>query len=123
MESLEYVNLRLTVAELGPGIFVVTASGELDVWSAPMFDEQLQAVVDRAGASLIVDLSAVPLIDSVVLGVLVRYAKQLRSAGKELMLVSDDPRTVRVIEITGLGYLFNMKRSLADALDVGGAAA
>ena len=123
MESLEYVNLRLTVAELGPGIFVVTASGELDVWSAPMFDEQLQAVVDRAGASLIVDLSAVPLIDSVVLGVLVRYAKQLRSAGKELMLVSDDPRTVRVIEITGLGYLFNMKLSLADALDVGGAAA
>jgi anti-sigma B factor antagonist len=123
LESLEYVNLRLTVAELGPGIFVVTASGELDVWSAPMFDEQLQAVVDRAGASLIVDLSAVPLIDSVVLGVLVRYAKQLRSAGKELMLVSDDPRTVRVIEITGLGYLFNMKRSLADALDVGGAAA
>jgi len=122
LESLEYVNLRLTVAELDPGIFVVTASGELDVWSAPMLDEQLHAVVDRAGAFLIVDLSAVPLIDSVVLGVLVRYAKHLRSAGKELMLVSDDPRTVRVIEITGLDHLFNIKRSLADALDVGGGA-
>jgi anti-sigma B factor antagonist len=123
LENLEYVNLRLTVAELDPGIFVVTASGELDVWSAPMLDEQLQGIADRDRASLIVDLSAVPLVDSVVLGVLVRHAKQLRAAGRELMLVSDDPRTVRMIEITGLQSLFHMKRSLADALNVGGAAA
>ena len=122
MESLDYVNLSLTVAELDPGIFVVTASGELDVWSAPMLDEQLQRLVGRASGSVIVDLSAVPLLDSVVLGVLVRHAKQLRAAGKELTLVSDDPRTVRVIEITGLHYLFQMKPSLADALDVGGVA-
>ena len=122
MESLEYVNLHLTVAELDPGTYVVTASGELDVWSAPMLDEQLQAVVEQARTSLIVDLTAVPLIDSVVLGVLVRYAKQLRAAGKELALVTDDPRTARVIEITGLEYLFQMKRSLADALGIGGAA-
>jgi anti-sigma B factor antagonist len=122
LESLEYVNLRLTVAELDPGIFVVTASGELDVWSAPMLDEQLQSLVHQAVESVIVDLSAVPLIDSVVLGVLVRHSKQLRAAGKELVLVTDDPRTVRVIEITGLAYLFRMKPSLADALDVRGAA-
>ena len=122
MESLEYVNLGLTVAELDPGIFVVTASGELDVWSAPMLDEQLQRIVGRASGSVIVDLSAVPLIDSVVLGVLVRHAKHLRAAGLELVLVTDDPRTVRVIEITGLHYLFQMKRSLADALAAGKAA-
>ena len=122
MESLDYVNLSLTVAELDPGIFVVTASGELDVWSAPKLDEQLQQVVDRAAGPVIVDLSAVPLIDSVVLGVLVRHAKHLRTADRELVLVTDDPRTVRVIEITGLHYLFQMKPSLADALDVGGPA-
>jgi anti-sigma B factor antagonist len=122
LESLEYVNLSLTVAALDPGIFVVTASGELDVWSAPRLDEQLQRVVDRAAGSVIVDLSAVPLIDSVVLGVLVRHAKHLRAADRELVLVTDDPRTVRVIEITGLHDLFQMKPSLADALNVGGAA-
>lgn len=122
MESLDYVNLRLAVAELGPGIHVVTATGELDVWSAPMLDEQLEAVVDRPGSWVIVDLSAVPLVDSVVLGVLVRHAKHLRAAGRELVLVTDDPRTVRVIEITGLEGLFHMKSSLADALNVRGAA-
>ena len=122
MESLEYVNLDLTVAELDPGIFVVTASGELDVWSAPKLDEQLQSLVHEAVGSLIVDLSAVPLIDSVVLGVLLRHSKRLRAAGKELVLVTDDPRTVRVIEITGLDHLFQMKPSLAEALNVGGAA-
>ena len=123
MESLDYVNLSLTIAELDPGIFVVTASGELDVWTASKLDERLVSVVDRATGPLIVDLTAVPLLDSVVLGVLVRHAKHLRAGGNELMLVSDDPRTVRVIEITGLDYLFQMKRSLADALGVGDAAA
>jgi anti-anti-sigma factor len=123
VESLEYVNLQLTVAELDPGILVVTASGELDVWSAAMLDEELERARERAGSgSLIVDLTSVPLIDSVVLGVLIRHAKQLRAAGRDLVLVTDDPRTVRVIEITGLGYLFEMARSLADALAAGRAA-
>ena len=119
MEDLECVNLELTVAELDPGTFVVTASGELDVWSAAMLDEELERTRGRDGSgALIVDLTSVPLIDSVVLGVLARHAKQLRAAGRELVLVTDDPRTVRVIEITGLGYLFAMTRSLADALAV-----
>ena len=123
MESLEHVNLELTVAELDPGTFVVTASGELDVWSAAMLDEELERTRERSGSGvLIVDLTSVPLVDSVVLGVLVRHAKQLRAAGKELVLVTDDPRTVRVIDITGLGYLFGMRRSLADALAAGRAA-
>lgn len=123
MESLEYVNLRLTVAELDPGILVITAHGELDVWSATMLDKELDRTRERVGSgSLIVDLTSVPLIDSVVLGVLVRHAKQLRAAGRELVLVTDDPRTVRVIDITGLGYLFRTTRSLADALESGPAA-
>ena len=120
MESLEHVNLRLTVAELHRGILVVTASGELDVWSAAILDEELERTREHLGpASLIVDLSAVPLIDSVGLGVLVRHAKQLRAAGSELVLVIDDPRTVRVIDITGLSYLFHVTRSLADAVAAG----
>jgi anti-sigma B factor antagonist len=123
VESLDYVNLDLTVAELDPGILVVTASGELDVWSAAMLDEELDRTRERAGSgSLIVDLTSVPLVDSVVLGVLVRHAKQLRAAGRDLVLVTDDPRTVRVIDITGLAYLFVMARSLADALAAGQAA-
>jgi anti-sigma B factor antagonist len=122
LESLDHVNLELTAAELDPGTFVVTVSGELDVWSAPKLDEQLQSLVYQPVGCVIVDLSAVPLIDSVVLGVLVRHSKQLRAAGKELVLVTDDPRTVRVIEITGLGHLFHMKRSLADAVAEGRAA-
>jgi len=123
VEDLECVNLDLTVAELDPGILVVTASGELDVWSAAMLDEELERARERSGSgALIVDLTSVPLIDSVVLGILVRHAKELRASGRELVLVTDDPRAVRVIEITGLGYLFEMARSLADALAAGRAA-
>ena len=116
------MDLRLTTAELDPGTVVITAKGELDVWSAGAFDEELDQAVAREATRVIVDLSTVPLIDSVVLGILMRHAKKLKARRGELVLVSDDPRTTRVIEITGLGYLFRMTPSLADAVSLRSAA-
>jgi anti-sigma B factor antagonist len=116
MDELELVTPALETAELAPGTFVVAASGELDVWSSDSFDAELEHVLARDPRTVIVDLQAVPLIDSTILGVLMRRAKQLRRREATLVLVSNDPRTVRVIEITGLAYLFRMERSLADAL-------
>jgi anti-sigma B factor antagonist len=107
---------ELTTAELSVGTFVVAASGELDVWSSDVFDAELGAVLARDAKTVVVDLQAVPLIDSTILGVLMRRAKQLRARGGTLVLVSNDPRTVRVIEITGLAHLFRMERTLADAV-------
>jgi anti-sigma B factor antagonist len=116
VEELDLVSAELTSAELEPGVFVVAASGELDVWSSDSFDAELASVLARDAKTVIVDLQAVPLIDSTILGVLMRRAKQLRRREGTLVLVSNDPRTLRVIEITGLAHLFRMERSLADAL-------
>jgi anti-sigma B factor antagonist len=116
LDDLAYVDLHLTTAELDPETIVITATGELDVWSGSAFDEELEKAVARRVAHVIVDLSTVPLIDSVVLGILMRHAKAMKARQGELVLVSDDPRTTRVIEITGLSYLFRMTPSLADAV-------
>lgn len=116
MGELDYIDAQLTTAELEPGTFVVAASGELDVWSSDSFDAELESVLARGATTVVVDLQAVPLIDSTILGVLMRRAKQLRRRQGTLVLVSNDPRTLRVIEITGLAHLFRMERSLAEAV-------
>jgi anti-anti-sigma factor len=116
LEDLAYVDLRLTTAELDAATIVVSASGELDVWSGSAFDDELTKAVALGAAYVIVDLTIVPLIDSVVLGILMRHAKAMKARGGELVLVSDDPRTTRVIQITGLAYLFRMAPSLAEAV-------
>jgi anti-sigma B factor antagonist len=117
VETLSSVDLQTSTAELGAETYLVTVSGELDVWSSQTFDDELAGAEERGARRLVVDLSSVPLIDSVVLGVLMRHAKKLRSSRGELVLISDDPRTLRVIDVTGLGFLFHMERTLAEALE------
>jgi anti-sigma B factor antagonist len=116
MDELAPLGLTVEIAELSDDAVVLTVAGELDVYSAPVLDERLERAGERAAHHVIVDLTTVPLMDSVVLGVLMRHAKMLRARSSELLLVSDDPRTTRVLEITGLTYLFTIRSSLAEAV-------
>lgn len=95
---------------------VVTATGELDVHTAP----QLQAVVDpvsqRAGGALVVDLSQVGFIDSTGLGVLVATLKHVRQVGGSLDVVVTAPRVLKVFALTGLDVVIPLHDSLDGAL-------
>lgn len=98
---------------------VVTATGELDVHTAP----QLQAVVDpvsqRAGGALVVDLSQVGFIDSTGLGVLVATLKHVRQVGGSLDVVVTAPRVLKVFALTGLDVVIPLHDSLDGALGSG----
>ena len=50
------------------------------------------------------------------MSVLVAAAKALRSSSGQLVLVADDPRVTRVIEITGLGRVLRIESSLPEAV-------
>ena len=64
-----------------------------------------------------VDLLQVPFLDSSVLGVLLRSARRMRADGGDVVLVSDDPRVLRTIEISGLVSSFRFERTLNEAVD------
>jgi anti-sigma B factor antagonist len=108
---------RVTSAELAPRAFVVTVSGEADVYNAPELQAELESFVSPGRAEVIVDLLDVPFIDSTVLGVLLRSARLLRSGGGDLTIVSDDPRILRTFEISGLSAYFRFERSLSTAVE------
>ena len=116
--------LRLKTARFGAS-YVVTAAGDLDLHNADGLRRELAAVVDRRPATVVVDLLAVSLLDSTALRVLVEQAKHLRGHGASLVLVSDDPRTLRVLEVTGLDRVFVVEHALRLALEriLGGDAA
>ena len=103
-------------AQLGD-TFVVTASGELDLYGADALREELDRVHECGAVRLIVDLLGVSFIDSTALGLLVGAAKRARAAGGRIVLVSDDPRTLRVFEVTGLDGVFALEHSLLAAID------
>jgi anti-sigma B factor antagonist len=110
-------DVRITSAELGPDTCVISLGGELDLASSDRLMEEIDRVLAGDYRRLIVDLSAVTFLDSTALGVLTSAATRVRARGGEIVLVSDDPKVVRVFQITGLDRVFRLQRSLSEALD------
>ncbi len=98
------------------GIPVVSASGEIDVATAPPLRDRLQALTTSARSTVVVDLLGVTFLDSTALGVLVGALKRCREAGGDLPLVIDEPRILKVFEITGLTGVFPIFDSVRDAV-------
>jgi anti-sigma B factor antagonist len=79
-----------------PGEFALT--GEMDMATAPQFDEAVKEAIDR-GAVVVLDMSAVTFVDSSGLHAIVKAAKSLPSGCLIVDGLQDEVR--RVFEITG----------------------
>jgi len=116
------LDARVSVSRFGSDSFVVAAGGELDLFTSERLREKLAEVLELGGQRILVDLTGVSFMDSSGLAVLVGVAKALRASGGQMVLVADDPRVTRVIEITGLTQVFRVESSLPEAVQqlVGG---
>ena len=107
---------NVTVASLTRELALVSVSGELDLYTA----ERVKRGIDEADAvgadTVVIDLSEISFIDSAALGVLVQETKRLEGRGDSLVLVTNDPRTRRVLEVTGLDRVLLTYPTLHDAL-------
>lgn len=86
----------------------VVVRGELDMYTAPQLRQELVGLVAQGARQVTVDLEAVGFVDSTALGVLVGGLKRLRQLEGDLMLRSASPRTLKVLEITGLTKVFTV---------------
>lgn len=100
----------------GPdGPAVVTLAGEVDLFTAPQFDEALQRCIDQGARRIIVDFSNVTFIDSTALSVLVAGSKRL--ARGELVIVCGLGNVLRLLQVAGLERLFVICPTLDEALE------
>ena len=106
--------VEVSAAEFG-GVHIVTVAGELDLHGARVMEAELERTHECR--EVIVDLLAVTFLDSTALGILVSTMKRLRANGGRLVLVTDDPRTLRVFKVTGLDRVFALEPSLEAAID------
>jgi anti-sigma B factor antagonist len=97
-------------------VAVVSALGEVDVFSAPGLDAELDAQIAAGNARLVVDLSEVAFLDSTGLGVLVKALKHAREADGWLHLVVTSDRIRKIFEITGLDASIPIFDTAQDAI-------
>jgi len=91
---------------------VVVVAGEIDLAVAPSLQACLEKLLDYGHLHIYVDLLEATFLDSIALGVLVGALEQCRKAGGDLHLVVNEPRILRVLEITGLSGTFTLHSSL-----------
>lgn len=108
------MDLGLDVTERN-GWAVLAVRGEVDVYTAPQFREQLIQLVEQGHRRVLVDLEGVEFLDSTGLGVLVGGLKRVRSHDGELALVCTQRRILKVLEITGLTKVFSIHPSVEAA--------
>jgi anti-sigma B factor antagonist len=110
------VNFDINTEQVGDGAYVIALSGEVDLYTAPEFKQQLLDVISKGAKDVIVDFSKTTFIDSTTLGVLVGGVKRLRPNEGQLSLVCSDRNITKIFEITGLDRVFTIYPTREEAL-------
>ena len=96
---------------------VVKVAGDLDLYTAPQLRERLhQLLVQDTPRDVVIDLSEVPFMDSMALGVLMGALKRARLAGGTVRLAGPNALATKVLSITGLIKSFSIHPDVAEAL-------
>ena len=93
-----------TVSEerIDPSGVVLSATGELDVVTAPALRERLNAAVDAGVRRLVIDLRDVSFMDSVSLAILVHASRRLDPDGRMAIVVAPGSYTRLIFDAAGL---------------------
>jgi anti-sigma B factor antagonist len=108
----------LSIEQAEPGITVVVLEGEQETYQAGRLEPRLTALLQQ-GDAIVVDLSRTTFVDSTTLGVLLTAQREARKAGSPFVLEMDESTALharRIFDITGVGSLFSIAATRADAV-------
>ena len=98
-----------------PGSQVIDLVSRVDATTVTELRRTLQAAIDLGVGDLVVDLSAVTVLDAAGLGMLVAAHRRANRAGRRLVLRSVPSSVGRVLAMTRLHRVLNVERAPAMA--------
>ena len=111
------MNFDVQPEKVDDSTYVIALGGEVELYTAPEFKQQLLDVIAKDAKDVVVDFTRTTFIDSTTLGVLVGGVKRLRPNGGRLSLVCNDRNITKIFEITGLNKVFPIYESRAEAVE------
>ena len=113
---MSVLDFEIRTAQLTPSIYVVSVTGEIDAFTSPALEQELELVLGDGARNVVVDLGEVAFIDSTALRVLLRALPKFSRRGGKLVLATDDSRVLKTLEIMGLDMKFTVEPRLAEAI-------
>jgi anti-sigma B factor antagonist len=90
---------------------VLCVSGEIDIYTAPLFKQAVVNLVSEGNKDVIIDLSQVTFMDSSGFGTLLGATKRLRPMGGGLHLASPNSTIQRMLRLTRLDSIMQIHES------------
>jgi anti-sigma B factor antagonist len=100
---------------------LVALAGRLDVTGAAAARDALHAALAAGAGALVVDLSAVELLDATGLGMLVASHRRARVAGRRLVLRDAAPRVARLLWLTRVDRIIAVEHTTTAGATAGAA--
>lgn len=97
------------------GAAVVSIGGEIDLSTAPAFEEAIAKALEAHPAALAIELSGVTFMASVGLRVLAATNEKIGKSTR-IAVVADNPAAARPIQLTGLDSIVALYATLDEAL-------
>lgn len=102
-------------------VLVCRLSGRLDANAADPLTEALLPLLNEPGRQVLLNLESLDYISSIGLRVLVKAAKSVKGSGGALKLCSASPAVRKVLEISGMDQLLDLRETEPAALAAFGA--
>ena len=81
---------------------ILAVEGELDIYTAPEFQQQLLRLADLESEGLVVDLGRSTFLDASACRALLRAARRLGDHGAQLVVINRDAEVARIFDVMGL---------------------
>jgi anti-sigma B factor antagonist len=111
----DVVEFTVSSRPLAEPAWLVSVSGELDLYTAPRLQEELLELPGER-TWLVVDLLRVTFLDSAGLSLLTTAARRLRYDGGGIVLAVADLNIERVLRLTGLDRYFEVRSTIEGAI-------
>ncbi len=82
---------------------ILRPTGDLDVYTVGSLRDAIGTMIDAGTTKLVVELDAVPFMDSSGLGALMGGVRRLREAGGDLAIACTREQHLKLFSITGFG--------------------
>jgi anti-sigma B factor antagonist len=109
------VDLNLTRRTEGNAV-VVTASGELDIYTADALRNLVIEITDKGPRAIVLDLDGVTFLDTTGLAVVVGIMRRAGACGSKLIVVCTRERILRSFRTAGVLEVLDVRDTLAEAL-------
>ena len=102
--------LEIQTEDIPDGI-IVRPTGEIDLSCAPLLRQRLGKIQESQPAPLVIDLSAVPYMDSSGVATLIEGLRAAVSNDAEFALIAPSPAVLKVLKLSRLDSVFTIREA------------